>query len=506
MAQGNYVTLPGGSGPNPFKGVSDSLADLSKMYSDKATVDREEALQREKIAEDQRRWNIQNDRLQLATDRETEAYNNAQAMTDWYKNFGTMYNPDDIRAQKAKNLFGVTDKDLSGKLGRQILDAVPVYQEDVARFYGKDFVSQFGKEFDPTAVQSVYSGLDNLQELQTREDAAAKNRFETAKFFTDRDIKIAQALGPKGTAGTVRSGGSKSTKIPKTYADINVFELVKDFESNGDWHWIDSDRQDAANVVKDTLTLLEKEGEYNAAQAQAIAEFVLDRSREGGDLKSINTNKTNMNKLITQAKQGMTDSYNARTGDRVIGAREGNEAAIKFLEGELRHNLDVNAYAPRNIRDLRRTAAQQTIDRLLGRIPAAPKKTTVPRPAKSGQNRNWDLTTGAVFPSQTTALNEAEKALLAAQPQQPQAAVLPPIPTENRYVHPRAARRNNIPVPPKTKIPELKQAQQEVTRLEREFQTLSGKPQTMWENVNRAMLYNQLQRAKGRVRRLEREK
>lgn len=63
MAQGNYVTLPGGNGPNPFKGISESLSDLSKMYINKSNVDREEALQRDKLAEDQRRWEKSEARL-----------------------------------------------------------------------------------------------------------------------------------------------------------------------------------------------------------------------------------------------------------------------------------------------------------------------------------------------------------------------------------------------------------------------------------------------------------
>jgi len=422
--QGNYVTLPGGSGPNPFEGVSKSLADLSKSYASKSALDREEALQRDKAEEDQRRWDIANRRQQTTADRETEAYNTKQAMTNWYKNFGEDYNPDLIRTQKAKDIYGVTDEQLKGDVGRKILDAVPIYQEDVANFYGKDFLKQFGTEFDPTNVQNTYSNLNSLDALQKAEDTAAKQRFETAKFFINKRIDAAGKLDPNGTAGTVR--GKTSTKIPKTYSDISVADLVNDFDVNSSWNPLKSEKQDAADMAQETLDLLQKEGVYNAAQAQAIVEFVLDRSRNEEDLKGINTDRRNMSRLIEQAKQGMTDTYDPRLG--VVGRREGNEAARRYLEGALSNDLDPNAFNPRDIRAVRRQAAQQLINKLLGRktglggvgpasVTATATRPTVPRPAAAPQNYNWDLAAGTIRPSATTRLKAAEKALLAQEPQ-----------------------------------------------------------------------------------------
>lgn len=391
--QGNYVTLPGGSGPNPFKGVSDSLANLSKTYATKDALNREEALKREKLAQEQQRWDIQNQRQKVIADRESEAYNIKKATTDWYKNFGNIYDPDTLRKQKAKQYFGVTDEQLSGKVGRQILDAVPVYQEDVADFYGKEFTSRFGTPFDAAAVKSHYGDLSALSTLQAAEDENAKRRFETAKFFIGKRIDAAGKLGPNGTAG---SSKGKSSKQPKTYNDIMIADLVKDFDSDS-WFMFDSEKEDARDVAKYTLDVIKstqtpnKTQKYDAAQAKAMTEFVLDRLRVNDDLKGVDDAKGKIADLIVEAEEGMTNSYKGDyTGS---GGRKGNDAAKAYLEGALSTDLDPNAFSPRNIRTIRRTAAQQAIDRLLGRKPKieTEKPVRVERPTISGQNKRWPL-------------------------------------------------------------------------------------------------------------------
>lgn len=350
--QGNYVTVPTGNAPNPYKGLGDALTDLSTLFSKQAVSQ-----------EEQRRWDIERARQIKADQRADLTYEDEQASKEWYRDFANIYNPDDIRRKYAKSEYGVTDEQLNSEIGRQILDEIPLYREDVTDFYNTAYTSKFGRPLDAVNIQSVYSSLPSITALQAAEDARAKSDAENKRYLLGKQIDAAKSLMPS----TTRSG--KSTVIPKRYEDIDVMEMIKDFDENSWFLPWQSEKQDAHEIAHNALATLRKKN-VPAQDAKAIIRFTLDNLRNEGDLQGIDYSGKRIDKLLDQGIQ------NAAAG--MYSGYEGNTAAQKYLDKVMSISArDISAMNPSNIRDFRRSKAQERINRLIN--PVASKPATIDR-------------------------------------------------------------------------------------------------------------------------------
>lgn len=393
MAQGNYVPISGVNA-NWGEGLSSALANLSKTYASQAEAEKERARLAAADAESKRRYEqnradiaarnaitdarnkAADDYTKTLQDRQTEQYNLETDMRNWVKDFGSKYNEDDIRKFKALNVFdNVTEDTLKGEQGRKILDAIPVYQEDIDNFYTTKYLDKFGQHLDVKTIRPYYSDISSLAGLQSAEDKKAELDRDWDKESRDFQLNAAGKLVPKssydrydaegsylGTANAKGTGTSGSRSAPKSYAEILVNPLVKGYEENSNWNPLQSERQQAQKVATTVLEALQTKGiEATPAEAEVVTKKTLDVLRNGGNLSSIN----NSNKLaITTAKDVLNEYRANRTAQVATGVNPGREILERFAKGE-----GIQSYAPTDIRSTRRKAAQKTINELLGILP-----------------------------------------------------------------------------------------------------------------------------------------
>lgn len=364
MAQGNYVNV-GNIDANWGKGLSSALLGLSDTYTKKAENDRErerlamlDARQLEQDAENKRRFDLQESRASAAAKLQQDEAKRQLDMRDYYSNLGSTMNLDDVRTARAKQYFNVTDEDLAGPKGREILSAVPLYQEDVIDYYDRDFVTKFGAGFDPKVLQSYVGDIQSLSGLQAREDEAAKTQREAYKQLLDRNTDIAKALL-----------SNESKQYPKvgrvaSFADIDIPKLAGSFDKEGNFFGLSDSQAEKANVIGNSLLQKLKDEGYNATDTSRIVQATFNKLRRGNALNKIEEDSELVTDALNEAKTEIS-RYDASTSN-----------AKSYLDNFLTNQEIIGTYNPDNVRLVNRESAQKAINSLLGREVLTPSVTS----------------------------------------------------------------------------------------------------------------------------------
>lgn len=362
MAQGNYVNV-GSIDANWGKGLSSALLGLSDTYAKKAANEREEARLASEAEESKRRFDLQDARAAANAELQQDEAQRQLKMRDYYSTLGSNMNLDDVKTAKLKQYFNVTDEDLTGPKGRQVLDAVPLYQEDVIDYYNKDFVRKFGTGFDPKVLQSFVGDLQSIAGLQAQEDEAAKAKREAYKEVLNRNVDIAKALYKE------ESGLSPKSSGPATYADIDISKLAGSFDKSGSWVPFSESEAEKANTIGTSfLETLKSEG-YSPSVASRIVEATFNKLRRGDALNEIENNPELATQTLNEVKKEISDYEVLRNNASISNAKS-------YLDNFLTNNELIGTYLPKNVRLANRAAAQQTINSILGREVLTPSPTT----------------------------------------------------------------------------------------------------------------------------------
>lgn len=379
---------------DPSAPLRDYFAGISNKYSRLDLANQEAAAQAKREEESNRRFALQEGRALMGAQREEEKYRLGKAMQKFYQDFASNYNEDDVRTAKAKSIFNLTDEQLASDKGRELLDALPLYQEDIENYYGSQFTSRFGTAFDPTAVRSIYGDVSSLASLQEQENKRAELLSEANKDYRNFQLQALKALVPTSVRdtydsegnylGTTASGSSSTStkrKAPKAFSDVLVSGLVKEFEDNSSWNPLSSERQEAQNVGLTVLNMMQTGTlKGTPAEAERVIKTVLDRARTGGSLTRINDNPEEITALATAA---LNDIRQYDAGVKAQGVNPYRDRLGALAEGE-----GVGVYSPTDIRSTRRKAAFDRINQILGVTPAAPAAlTTASAPSSNASSR-----------------------------------------------------------------------------------------------------------------------
>lgn len=188
--QGNYVTVPTGSAPNPYKGLGDALTGLSGMFADRATSE-----------EEQRRWESGEAR-RVADDKRKEYLRKASWDTDATYQLSD-YSPEiqadrqrllDIQAsEQAPTLAYLNAAAGSPELAAQEKAVTDALRENLAGRYSKNEIAEL--------VRQRTSNLAEYRRMMHEEGAdrdALQKQLVTELYenpITAFDKRVAQGIG-----------------------------------------------------------------------------------------------------------------------------------------------------------------------------------------------------------------------------------------------------------------------------------------------------------------------
>lgn len=300
--QGNYVTVPGGS-VNWTKDFSSSLSDLSRSLLSQGEAEKERARLASAALEDKRRFELGHALAEAASGREDLRFGweqKAQDLSDqereWYKNFGSSYDPEAVRAKKAVESGLLEPAELYGPNRAALLAEVPLYAEDIANFYGTEFTNLFGKPMDAANIATHLSGLPSIGALQASEDQRVKDLVETLKLSKDFIKDLEGNLG-------------KKTGTPIT--NILITPYTEDFKGASFWNGyglFGTHAKAAHNLGVSVHAALTKEG-FTKPEIEVALTEIFDKGRTGPNLDKLGVDIT---KAMAMGKDAI-DAY--RSGD-----------------------------------------------------------------------------------------------------------------------------------------------------------------------------------------------
>lgn len=330
--QGNYVPGAGGS-VNWASGLSGSLSDLSKSLLKQANTEDENKRLVSADAENTRRFDLQQKQRDATFTAQEAERKRANDMRDYYKTISNNFSTDDIKRQKAKDIYGVTDEQLNGDKGQAILDLVPVYREEIVSAVGRDFGSKFGETLDTNRLAPYYGDTKSYAELQAAEDANTERLNKAYQF----NIRYNKAFG--GTSSGNPSAGSsnkgQSNKVT-SWDQLRSDKYTTDFRGET-WLPFDvgtSPKEDVQAAVKAMVTTLQNEG-ATPAEADRVLRYSLGELKTGSDLKGFDTDsdvfvakaRDTLNLIRSTSGSGGTGSLFA--GYTPTNIRESNRAKTK---------------------------------------------------------------------------------------------------------------------------------------------------------------------------------
>lgn len=361
---------------NPYEGLSRSLSGLSKTFLDEAA--REDALAREDArnaildrryeseqAESKRRFDAGQAIRDAQEGRASSADVLRKSQSDFVRELVSQpYDVSSIQRRKAlENLSGITEADLAGPEGQFILSQVPVYQEDVLAEASRDYLSRFGTPVDQNVLSPITSRYKSISALQAAEDTAANQVRKDQMDLLKLRANLLKGSGRSGASG-------KSRKVPKAYAQIDITEKAKGFDKDN-WPFLDSEAEDATDVLRttrDTLqNLTDERGvplNIPAGVADVALDFALNEATEGAALDRFSSSDFQEN-----ARKAAIELMN--TG--AITSGPSGSFSSRFTTGQqdmvnqILSRRVTDLYSPRNIRQTRLDAAQEAIDKRLGR-------------------------------------------------------------------------------------------------------------------------------------------
>ena len=291
--QGNYVTVPG-MDSNWAKGTSSALADLSKVLTAQSETEKKLALVEARDREDKRRYEEDQERkdaeakaaanrfesdyeLRSAREgRDQRAFEDKQNQRDWLGQAVQKYDPRTLRLRKMEALR-VSPESIPENIREDVINATPLYQEDVKQFIGSDFTSQFGVALPEESISHVLNGVPSLSSLQEKADKEVEAKQTRLDKQADYQLKVAQH-------NTSEYGTGKSK--PKSVAEIDIIELSKPYQGNAFYNLFTSEKVEASTIasisIDGLISKYPKVKKYPEAVSVGV-NYMLGRLTEGGE-------------------------------------------------------------------------------------------------------------------------------------------------------------------------------------------------------------------------------